>query len=49
VLRCDAAYLQAILNTNEPFDLEEAAIALYDTPSYGRYLQVVMKNWVEQS
>ena len=49
VLRCDAAYLQGILNSEEPFDLEEAAIALYDTPSYGRYLQVVMKNWVKQN
>lgn len=47
VLRCDAAYLQGILNSDEPFDLEEAAIALYDTPSYSRYLQVVMKKWVK--
>jgi uncharacterized protein (TIGR00288 family) len=48
VKRCDAAYLQGILNSEEPFDLEEAAIALYDTPGYTRYLQVVMKKWVEK-
>ncbi len=48
VKRCDAAYLQGILNSDEPFDLEEAAIALYDTPGYSRYLQVVMKKWVEK-
>lgn len=48
VLRCDAAYLQGILNSEEPFDLEEAAVALYDTPGYSRYLQVVMKKWVER-
>lgn len=47
VLRCDATYLQGILNSEEPFDLEEAALALYDTPGYSRYLQVVMKKWVE--
>jgi uncharacterized protein (TIGR00288 family) len=47
VLRCDAAYLQGILNSEEPFDVEEAAIALYGTPSYSRYLQVVMKKWVK--
>lgn len=49
VLRCDAIYLQEILNLPEPFELEEAAIALYDTPSYARYLQVVMNKWVDKS
>ena len=48
VMRCDAAYLQGILSSEEPFDLEAAAIALYDTSGYTRYLQVVMKKWVEQ-
>jgi uncharacterized protein (TIGR00288 family) len=49
IMRCDAAYLQGILNSEEPFDLEEAALALYDTPGYSRYLQVVMKKWVEKT
>jgi uncharacterized protein (TIGR00288 family) len=48
VMRCDAAYLQGILNSEEPFDLEEAAIALYDKPGHSRYLQVVMKKWIEK-
>jgi len=49
VLRCDAAHLKAILNSEEPFDLQEAAVALYNTPGYARYLQVVMNKWVEKS
>ncbi len=49
VLRCDAAYLQRILDLDEPFDLEEAAIALYDTPNYARYLKIVMSKWVEKA
>ena len=43
VLRCDAAYLQEILNLAEPFDIQEAAIALYDTPTYARYLQMLVR------
>lgn len=49
VLRCDAAYLQEILDLAEPFDLSEAAIALYETANYARYLQVVLNKWVDQS
>jgi phytoene dehydrogenase-like protein len=48
VMRCDAAYLQGILDSEEPFDLEEAAVALYDSAGYSRYLQVVMKKWIKQ-
>ncbi len=48
ILRCDATYLQEILDSTEPFDLQEAAIALYDTPNYARYLQVVMNKWVKK-
>ncbi|MCP4363194.1 MAG: NYN domain-containing protein [Chloroflexi bacterium] len=44
VMRCDAAYLREILALAEPFDLEEAAIALYYTPGHTRYLKVIMKN-----
>jgi uncharacterized LabA/DUF88 family protein len=49
VLRCDAAYLKEILDLAEPFDLREAAVALYDTATYARYLQVVLNKWVDQS
>jgi uncharacterized LabA/DUF88 family protein len=45
VMRCDAAYLQEMLALSEPFDLEEAAVALYYTPGHARYLKVVMKTY----
>jgi uncharacterized protein (TIGR00288 family) len=50
VLRCDAAYMKEILNLDEePFDLQEASLALYDSPHYARHLQVVLNKWVDQS
>ncbi len=39
VVRCDMAYLEAIRSLAEPFDLEEAALALYDQASYAPYLK----------
>ncbi|HUM71272.1 MAG TPA: hypothetical protein PLK31_20785, partial [Chloroflexota bacterium] len=45
VMRCDAAYLQEMLTLSEPFDLDEAALALYYTPGHTRYLKVVMKTY----
>lgn len=45
IMRCDAAYLQEMLALSEPFDLEEAALALYYTPGHTRYLKVVMKTY----
>jgi uncharacterized LabA/DUF88 family protein len=41
VIRCDAALLQELQTLSEPFDLEQAALALYDDVSYTRYLKVV--------
>lgn len=41
VIRTDAAYLQAIKQLSEPYDLEQAAIALYDAPTYVPYLERV--------
>ncbi|MBK8987956.1 MAG: NYN domain-containing protein [Chloroflexi bacterium] len=46
VVRCDAAYLRIILELPEPFDIQEAAIALYDSPKYAAYLDIVMKKWM---
>ncbi len=46
IIRCDAIYLQGILDLAEPFQLEEAAIALYDNVLYSRYLQKVMDTWM---
>jgi uncharacterized LabA/DUF88 family protein len=48
VVRCDAAYLRVILELPEPFDLKEAAIALYDSPDYAPYLQMVMSKWMKE-
>jgi uncharacterized LabA/DUF88 family protein len=42
VIRCDSAYLAAIRALPEPFDLEQAAIALYDHAGYAPYLRQVL-------
>ena len=39
VIRCDMIYLEAISALNEPFDLNEAALALYDQAAYAPYLK----------
>jgi uncharacterized LabA/DUF88 family protein len=48
VIRCDAAYLTGILGLDLPFDIEEAALALYDSHKYVTYLQMVMSKWMEK-
>lgn len=48
VIRCDAAYLSDILELDDPFDLKEAAIALYDSPKYENYLKMVMDKWMDK-
>ncbi len=45
ILRCDAAYLQGIAELELPFDLEQAAIALYDSPNHTRYLKIVQSRY----
>jgi len=44
VIRCDSAYLEAILNLSEPFDLIEATLALYDNESFVPYLQRILQS-----
>jgi len=39
VIRCDMVYLEAIRGLTEPFDLTEAALALYDQAAYAPYLK----------
>ena len=46
IVRCDAVYLREILNSTEPFEAEEAAIALYDDPARTPYIKAVMKKWM---
>ncbi len=41
VVRTDMAYLEAIRALIEPFDLDEATLALYDQPSYRAYMKYV--------
>jgi hypothetical protein len=41
VIRTDAVYLQAIRDLDDPFDLEQVALALYDSPSFVPYLHQV--------
>jgi uncharacterized protein (TIGR00288 family) len=45
VIYCDAAYLQAIQSLTEPFDIKEAALALYDSIDYVAYLKIVMQKY----
>jgi hypothetical protein len=42
VVRCDMAYLEAILALPDPFDLREAALAIYDEAGYAPYLRQVL-------
>lgn len=44
IIRSDSTYLQAILNLSEPFDLKEAALALYDKESFVPYLRRIMQS-----
>jgi hypothetical protein len=48
VIRTDAAYLQAIKQLSEPYDLEQAAIAIYDAPTYVPYLERV-EAWLAEN
>ncbi|MCO5182412.1 MAG: NYN domain-containing protein [Anaerolineae bacterium] len=42
VMRCDAAYLCEIKNFADlPFDMDQAAIALYDSTSYTPYIRLI--------
>jgi uncharacterized protein (TIGR00288 family) len=48
VVRCDAAYLREILDLDEPFEIEEASLALYDSKNYVTYLKMVMTKWMDE-
>lgn len=45
VMLCDATYLGEIQSLADPFDLNEAAVALYDTDSYARYLKIILHRY----
>jgi uncharacterized protein (TIGR00288 family) len=46
IIRCDAVYLKAIKELSEPFDLEEAALALYQHRKFAPYLEKVLNTWM---
>ena len=48
VIRCDMAYLDAIRALQEPFELEEAALAIYDQASYAPYLRQLLARMEQQ-
>lgn len=48
VVRCDATYLREILDLGEPFDIQEASLAIYDSPKYVDYLKMVMSKWMDE-
>ncbi len=44
IISSDAIYIKAISNLPEPFDLKEAALAIYDDEKFVPYLRRVMKS-----
>jgi hypothetical protein len=49
VVRCDMVYLDAIRALPEPFDLNEAAVAIYENVSYAPYLRQILARLDEAS
>ncbi len=45
VMRCDATYLGQIMALPEPFDWEEAALALYETTTRVQYLRFIHEHF----
>lgn len=42
IIRCDAAYLQEIISLAEPFDFDEATMALYGTTKKSSYIRALI-------
>jgi hypothetical protein len=45
VMFFDVTYLKEIQSLDTPFDLEEAAVALYDSVGHTRYLKVILNRF----
>jgi uncharacterized LabA/DUF88 family protein len=45
IIHCDVAYLQAIQSLSEPFDVQEVALALYDSTDYVSYIQFLLQKY----
>ncbi len=48
IIRCDAVYLQAIQRLSDPFDMEQAALAIYDSATYVPYMERVQA-WLDSN
>jgi hypothetical protein len=47
VFHCDAAYLKEIQQFEEPLNLDEASVALYESANQVRYLRIVIEHYLE--
>jgi hypothetical protein len=47
VIRCDVTYLKEMQNLVDPFDLEQASVALYESVGHVRYLKVLLSRFSE--
>lgn len=45
VVKCDLTCLHELQNLDEPFNLEQASIALYENASHARYLKVILNRF----
>lgn len=45
VVKCDLTYLRELQHLDEPFSLEEASIALYESLSHARYFKVILNRF----
>lgn len=45
VIQCDLTYLRELQNLDEPFNLEQASIALYENAGHVRYLKVILNRY----
>jgi hypothetical protein len=47
VIRCDVTYLKEMQDLVDPFDLEQASVALYENVGHVRYLKVLLSRFSE--
>ncbi len=45
VIKCDLVYLKEIQSLEDPFDLDQASIALYEDIGHSRYLKVILSRF----
>jgi hypothetical protein len=45
IILCDVAYLKEIIDLAEPFEIDEASLALYESPQRAAYLQTIIRSY----